>query len=96
MDPNDLEEDSSIPTNPVPESGGGSGRSLTNNNSVTALSSPARKRARVIVANLSSSSLKKRKFKVRHCRYCCRIRGRTDLEKHLKEESEVCLIPWQT
>ena len=93
MDLNDSEDDSSVSTNPVPEAAGGSVRGVTrssNNNSVAALSSPARKRARVIVSHLSSSSLKKRKFKLSHCRYCCRVRGRTDLEKHLKE-SDVCL-----
>ena len=65
---------------------------ISNNNSVSVLSSPARKRARVITLNLSSSSLKKRKFKPGHCRYCCRIRGRTDLEKHLKDSEMCCTL----
>ena len=65
---------------------------ISNNNSVSLLTSPARKRARLVTSNLSSSSLKKRKFKLGHCRYCCRIRSRTDLEQHLKDSEMCCTL----
>ena len=102
MDPSDSQDESFLHTSgaveepPDPDQSPRSERedvgTTSNNNSVSVLTSPARKRARVITLNLSSSSLKKRKFKPGHCRFCCRIRSRTDLERHLKESEMCCTL----
>ncbi len=54
------------------------------------LSSPARKRSRAVISNLSSSSLKKRTTKSSHCKFCPRHKCRTSLEEHFKQ-SDTCL-----
>ena len=54
------------------------------------LASPARKRSRAVIANLSSSSLKKRTTKSSHCKFCPRYKCRSSLEEHLKL-SDTCL-----
>ena len=54
------------------------------------LSSPARKRSRAVISNLSSSSLKKRTTKTAHCKFCPRYKYRTSLEEHFRQ-SDTCL-----
>ena len=61
-----------------------------NENEPLLLSSPARKRSRAVISNLSSSSLKKRTNKSSHCKFCPRYKCRTTLEEHFKL-SDTCL-----
>ena len=61
-----------------------------NANESILLSSPARKRSRAVISNLSSSSLKKRTRKLTHCKFCPRYKCRTSLEEHFKQ-SDPCL-----